>query len=105
MDAILAGQLAAREQDDSAATYAPKIVKADAKLDWTHPTTPVYDQLELVPLVPRVPSGWATRYGEVDALVAEKDNAFVLINGGDELTVEFAADQLPPKPPGRSEPK
>lgn len=37
VDAILAGELLPREQDESAATYAPKIVKADAELDWTMP--------------------------------------------------------------------
>ena len=37
LDAILAGQVAAAEQDETAATYAPKIVKADAELDWSMP--------------------------------------------------------------------
>jgi methionyl-tRNA formyltransferase len=37
IDAILAGDLSPRAQDESAATYAPKIVKADAELDWTMP--------------------------------------------------------------------
>ena len=72
----------------------------DAKLDWTHPTTPIHDQLQAVPHVPKVPTGWATRFGPVDELVAAKDNAFVLINGGDALTVEFDASELPPKPAG-----
>jgi hypothetical protein len=36
----------------------------------------------------------------VDDLVAEEDNALVLLNGGDELALAFAADQLPPKPEG-----
>jgi methionyl-tRNA formyltransferase len=36
-DAILAGQLVAEAQDESAATYAPKIKNADAELDWTQP--------------------------------------------------------------------
>ena len=72
----------------------------DAKLDWTHPTTPIHDQLQAIPNVPKVPTGWATRFGPVDELVAAKDNAFVLINGGDALTVEFDASELPPKPAG-----
>ncbi len=72
----------------------------DAKLDWTHPTTPIHDQLQTIPNVPTVPTGWATRFGPVDELVAAKDNAFVLINGGDALTVEFEASELPPKPAG-----
>ncbi len=72
----------------------------DAPLDWTHPTTPIHDQVAATPLIPKVPAGWATRYGAVDELVAAKDNAFVLINGGDALTVEFDASQLPPTPAG-----
>ena len=38
--------------------------------------------------------------GPVDELVAAKDNAFVLINGGDALTVDFDASLLPPTPAG-----
>lgn len=72
----------------------------DAPLDWTHPTTPIHDRVAATPLIPKVPSGWATRYGAVDELIAEKDNAFVLINGGDALTVEFDATRLPPTPAG-----
>jgi hypothetical protein len=34
----------------------------------------------------------------VDELVRERDNALVLLNGGDELTLSFAADKLPAKP-------
>ena len=37
LDAILAGQLVAEAQDESAATYAPKIKNADAELEWTQP--------------------------------------------------------------------
>jgi hypothetical protein len=36
----------------------------------------------------------------VGELVAAKDNGLALLNGGDELTLEFAADRLPAKPPG-----
>jgi hypothetical protein len=46
------------------------------------------------------PPGWCTRYGDVRELVERRDNALVLINGGDELTLAFAADRLPPKPAG-----
>ena len=67
--------------------------------DWL-PLTPEYDRLRAAPPWRRTPSGWCTRYGAVDDLVAEKDNALVLLNGGDELALGFAADQLPPKPQG-----
>jgi hypothetical protein len=36
----------------------------------------------------------------VNELVKEKDNALVLINGGDELAVSFKANSLPRKPDG-----
>jgi len=36
-DAIVSGALQAQEQDDALATYAPKIGKQDARLDWREP--------------------------------------------------------------------
>lgn len=36
-DAIVAGHMAATEQDESLATYAPKIEKKDAEIDWSRP--------------------------------------------------------------------
>jgi len=64
------------------------------------PLTPEYDRLRDEPPWARTPSGWCTRYGAVDDLVSEKDNALVLLNGGDELALSFAADRVPPKPDG-----
>jgi tetratricopeptide (TPR) repeat protein len=67
-----------------------------------HPTllVPSYDKPHPTPLWRITPGGWATRYGAVDELVAARDNALVLVAGGDELTLEFAADKLPPKAVG-----
>src|SRR5207237_6860542 len=48
-----------------------------------------------------IPYCWCTRYGEVLDLLAGRDNALVLINSGDELTLSFEARRLPPKPPGQ----
>ncbi len=42
--------------------------------------------------------GWCTRYGAVDDLVKSKDDALVLLNGGDEVALEFPATSLPEKP-------
>jgi len=64
------------------------------------PLTPEYERLRDAPPWRRTPYGWCTRYGAVDALLAEKDNALVLLNGGDELALGFAAEQVPPKPEG-----
>ena len=36
----------------------------------------------------------------MDELVRDRDDALVLLNGGDELALSFQADRLPPKPPG-----
>ena len=48
---------------------------------------------------PITPSGWCTKYGPVESLLREKDNAVVLINGGDELTLSFDGEKLPHKQP------
>jgi len=37
LDGVLAGTLEPREQDESLATYAPRITSADARLDWARP--------------------------------------------------------------------
>ena len=61
---------------------------------------PEYSTVAPSPLWRITPSGWATRYGEVDELLASRDNALVLVCGGDELALQFAADELAPKPVG-----
>jgi Tfp pilus assembly protein PilF len=64
------------------------------------PLTPDYDQVAATPPWSRTPAGWCTRYGPVDELLAAADDALVLLNGGDELALDFAAGQIPPLPPG-----
>jgi tetratricopeptide (TPR) repeat protein len=59
---------------------------------------PNYEKVESQPLWRLTPGGWATRYGAVDELVRDRDNALALICAGDELTLEFAAENLPAKP-------
>ncbi len=41
-------------------------------------------------------AGHYTRYGEVTALLEEIDDMYVILNAGDEMTVEFDATGLPP---------
>ncbi|HTH48740.1 MAG TPA: FG-GAP-like repeat-containing protein [Candidatus Limnocylindria bacterium] len=72
-----------------------------ADLPWNQPLTPRYDLVKSKPDWTITPSGWVTRYGSVDKLLEARDNGLVLIAGGDELTLKFAADQLPPVPPGQ----
>jgi Flp pilus assembly protein TadD len=68
-------------------------------LPWFLPLTPNYTNLLTFAPWSITPSGWATRYGAVDDLISAQDNALALVAGGDELTLEFAATALPPKPP------
>jgi hypothetical protein len=44
--------------------------------------------------------GYYTRYGDVRELVEDVDDRYVLTKHGDELTLSFEADRLPPLPPG-----
>ena len=41
-------------------------------------------------------AGHYTRYGEVTPLLEEIDDMYVILNAGDEMTVEFDAAELPP---------
>jgi len=45
LDAILSGALRAEPQDEALATYAPKIDKQDARLDWSLPATTLARQV------------------------------------------------------------
>jgi tetratricopeptide (TPR) repeat protein len=69
-----------------------------ADLPWTQPLTPRHDAVSPNPAWSITPAGWCTRYGAVDELLAAADNAVVILNGGDEVTVSFAASRLPAKP-------
>ena len=64
------------------------------------PLTPSYEKVRFEPPWRITPCGWCTRYGKVDELVADKDDAMVLLNGGDELALSFNAARLPLKPAG-----
>jgi Flp pilus assembly protein TadD len=67
---------------------------------WYLPLTPSYEKVSPNPKWRITPMGWCTRYGDTRELVERRDNALVLLNGGDELTLKFAADRLPPVPAG-----
>ena len=71
-----------------------------ADLPWNHPLTPLYEKAKPAPVFTLLPGGWCTRYGDVMELIAARDNALALINGGDELTLRFPASALPVSPPG-----
>ncbi len=40
--------------------------------------------------------GFYTRFGDVNTLLQEVDDMYVILNAGDEITVEFDASRLPP---------
>ncbi len=67
---------------------------------WYLPLTPNYTHVKQSADWTITPAGWCTRYGAVDELIAHPDNALALLNGGDQLTLRFAAASLPSKPPG-----
>ncbi|MGC8990905.1 MAG: hypothetical protein ACP5MD_12360, partial [Verrucomicrobiia bacterium] len=69
-------------------------------LPWDWPLTPAYEKVSADPCWTVIPGGWCTRYGNVIELIAARDEALAIINAGDELTLKFAADSLPPKPTG-----
>jgi Tfp pilus assembly protein PilF len=47
-------------------------------------------------------TGSFTRYGDVTSLLLTADDQYVVFGPGDEITVEFDADQVPPLQPGWS---
>ena len=66
--------------------------------DW--PLTPDYDQVTTNSVWTIIPAGWCTRYGDVSELIQSRDEGLLIMNSGDELTLEFSAASLPPKAPG-----
>ena len=69
-------------------------------LAWDWPLTPNYERVQPNPAWRITPSGWCTRYGDVSELIARRDEGLLVMNGGDELTLQWAAAELPPKADG-----
>jgi len=99
------------ERITGAENHVTELLPHDTDLHWrgfspmkaeceTAPLAPDYDVVESTPPWRRTPFGWCTRYGHVNELLQKKDNALVLVNGGDELALSFKADRLPAKPQG-----
>lgn len=68
---------------------------------WYEPLTPDYGRVVQKPAWRMAVTGWCTRYGPVDDLLARRDEAFVLVNGGDELTLSFDSGSLPGREGGQ----
>jgi tetratricopeptide (TPR) repeat protein len=106
-------RIALFEKADPAGTRLVELRPASAHLHWRgfgrlealaadQPLTPSYDPTRPTPVFDFLPTGWCTRYGPVLDLVLERDNALALVNGGDELTLAFAADRIPARPDGQA---
>lgn len=88
-------------------TYCLEVTSADLSArgcpqefspDGRRPTIYDYHRLEAAP-VTRL-TGRLTRFGDVSELLRETDDRFVIFGPGDDLTVAFAADKVPPLPEG-----
>jgi Flp pilus assembly protein TadD len=60
------------------------------------PEIPDYDQLASTSEVWRDLSGFYTRFGDVRTLLANSDDRYVIMNAGDEMSLQFAAPAAPP---------
>jgi hypothetical protein len=101
-------RIALLEKTDNESTRITRLKPDSADLHWRGfseledwpddlPLTPNYERVRQYPFWRITPAGWCTRYGDVLELVSSRDNALALLNGGDEVTLRFAADRLPPK--------
>ena len=101
LQAILAGERSATQQDDERATYAPKIRTADAMLDWQRPATELERHVRAYNPVPgawfmlgdeRVKCWRATSIAAVDAppgaVVAAEPDGVVVSCGEGALRLE-----------------
>jgi Flp pilus assembly protein TadD len=104
-------RIALFEQFEHAGTQIERLVPDVAQVHWRGyseheempaylPLTPDYDRVRAKPNWRITLMGWCTRYGDARELIDKRDNALALLNGGDELTLKFAVDRLPPKPAG-----
>ncbi len=70
----------------------------DLPSDW--PLTPDYNRVTPYYYWTVNPRGWCTRYGDVSELIAARDEGLLIMNAGDELSLSFPVESLPPKAPG-----
>ncbi|MEO7319120.1 MAG: CRTAC1 family protein, partial [Chthoniobacteraceae bacterium] len=96
---------------DSAPARVATLAASRADLHWhgfgeyealppDQPLTPSHENVRQDAPWRITPSGWCTRYGDVRTLIGTRDEALALLNGGDEITMEFSIAKLPPKPAG-----
>ena len=86
---VLAGDMETHEQNEAAATYAAKINKSDAQLDWTRPADELQRRVRAYNPVPGA-YFFADRL-RVKCWVAQ---AISSVNGHPGTTAEFSADGI-----------
>ena len=96
---------------DDTAPKAATIAATRADLHWhgfgefeplasDQPLTPSHERVRQDAPWRITPSGWCTHYGDVRPLIGTRDEALALLNGGDEITMDFPLAGLGPKPAG-----
>ena len=92
---------------DNAAPKPATLTASRADLHWhgfgeyealpaDQPLTPSHERVRHEAPWRITPSGWCTRYGDVRPLIGSRDEALALLNGGDEITLDFPAEKLAP---------
>ena len=61
------------------------------------PERPNYDRIESTAPIWMDLEGYYTRFGDVRPLLEEVDDRYVIMNAGDELLLEFPAEEAPPQ--------
>lgn len=67
--------------------------------DGRHPTLYDYSNVDTA-MAWKLMHGAYTRYGDVKALLTDPDDCYVIMGRGEEVTLRFRADRLPPVPEG-----
>jgi Tfp pilus assembly protein PilF len=97
------------DESPASASFALPLVSANlhyrgfsaVATDPSHRTPDFFDYTRLMKVAPWNPAeGLYTRYGPVGELLANADDRLVTMASGDEMTVAFSAQHLPPLRPG-----
>jgi methionyl-tRNA formyltransferase len=99
VDRLAAGTIREIPQDESAATYAPRLTKADGALDWSAPAGRIHDRIRGLhpwPLASSFLNGRRIilRRSRVDSDDAAAAAGSVIEAGGDRLIVAAGADAI-----------
>ncbi|MGE0386960.1 MAG: methionyl-tRNA formyltransferase [Gammaproteobacteria bacterium] len=96
LDALQAGTAVAVEQDDARATYAPKIAKAEAEVDWSRPALEIERKVRAfnpVPVAHATVGGLALRLWDAVAVDAVPGSAPGTVIGAGAGGIDIAAGE------------